>query len=285
MNNIKIKNINIGDNFPTAIIAEIGINHNGNVETAKKLIDIAVISGCQFVKFQKRTIDLVYSKEELEIPRESQFGTTNGDLKRGLEFSYSEYKEIDEHCKHKKIIWFASPWDKKSVDFLELFDVPCYKIPSALLTDNDLILHIKSKNKPILLSTGMSTSDQIDHAVNILGDNIILFHCTSTYPTESKELNLSLISKYKQKYNFPIGYSGHEKGIMPSTMAVLLGANIVERHITLDRTSPGTDHAASLEPEGLCRLCRDIKQIPEIVGDGNKIVYSSEIPIMNKLRK
>ena len=177
---VKIADKLIGDNYPCFVIAEIGINHNGSVELAKKMIDIAVTTGCDAVKFQKRTVDVVYSKEELAKERKSVFGNTNGDLKRGLEFDYEQYKEIDEYCKAKKIMWFASCWDEQSVDFMDQFDIPCYKIASACLTDDNLLKYTKSKGKPILISTGMSTMEQIEHAVDILGeDNLIIYHCTS----------------------------------------------------------------------------------------------------------
>ena len=282
---IKIGNRLVGRGEPCFIIAEIGINHNGCVDLAKRLIDIAVFAGCDAVKFQKRTVDVVYTKEELAQPRPSVFGETNGDLKRGLEFNYEQYKEIDEHCKEKNIMWFASCWDEASVDFIEQFDTPCYKIASASLTDDNLLKHTKATGKPILLSTGMSTQEEIDHAIEILGDNIILYHCTSTYPTDNSEANLSVILNYVNKYDFPIGYSGHERGLTPSVIAAAYGACSVERHITTDRTLWGSDHAASLEPEGLYRLVRDIRHIPILVGDGIKHVYDSEKPIIKKLRR
>ncbi len=283
---VKIADKLIGDNYPCFVIAEIGINHNGSVELAKKMIDIAVTTGCDAVKFQKRTVDVVYSKEELAKERKSVFGNTNGDLKRGLEFDYEQYKEIDEYCKAKKIMWFASCWDEQSVDFMEQFDIPCYKIASACLTDDNLLKYTKSKGRPILISTGMSTMEQIEHAVDILGeDNLIIYHCTSTYPSDSFEMNLKVIPEFKKRFNCPIGYSGHERGISPSVIAVVLGANSVERHITTDRTNWGSDQAASLETSGLYHMVRDIRQVPEILGDGIKVVYPREIPIIEKLRR
>ena len=202
---VKIKNITVGDNRPCFIIAEIGINHNGNIETAKKLINVAHFCGCNAVKFQKRTIEKVYTKEELNMPRQSVFGATNGDLKRGLEFGYEEYKEIEKHCKNLQMLWFASCWDTESVDFMEQFDVCAHKISSACLTDVELLKKVKETNKPILLSTGMSTIEEIDKAVEILGkDNLIIYHCTSTYPTENKEINLNVIPKLKERYNWSI---------------------------------------------------------------------------------
>ena len=283
---VKIGNKPVGDGCPCFIIAEIGINHNGSVELAKKMIDIAVTTGCDAVKFQKRTVDIVYTKEELAKERHSVFGNTNGDLKRGLEFGEKEYKEIDKYCKEKGIIWFASCWDEASVDFIDKFNPPCYKIASASLTDDELLKYTRAKGKPVLLSTGMSTMDEIRHAVDILGeDNLIIFHCTSTYPTDSEEANLRVIETLKQEFNCPIGYSGHERGITPSIVAVALGACAVERHITVDRTNWGSDQAASLETAGLYHMVRDIRQLPSLMGDGKKVVYESEKPIIKKLRR
>lgn len=283
---VKIADKIIGDAQPCFIIAEIGINHNGSVELAKKLIDIAAMAGCDAVKFQKRTVNVVYSKEELAKERESIFGTTNGDLKRGLEFSLNQYNQINDYCKKKGIMWFASCWDEGSVDFIEQFDPPCYKISSASLTDDNLLRHTKATGKPILLSTGMSTMDEIQHAVDILGeDNLIMYHCTSTYPTDASEINLKVIDTFKKKFSCPIGFSGHERGIMPSILSVAQGACSVERHITTDRTLWGSDHAASLEPDGLYRLVRDIRQVPITLGDGFKRVYKTELPIIDKLRR
>jgi len=260
MKNIKIRERFVGDGEPTFIIAEIGINHNGDVEIAKKLIDVALAAGCDAVKFQKRTIEVVYSKEELAKPRENPFGDTNEDLKRGLEFNCDEYREIDSYAKNKGILWFASCWDERSIDFIDTFDPPCYKIASAFLTDDSLLRKTRAKGKPIILSTGMSTIDQIRHAVDILGqDDLVILHCTSTYPTELTELNLNVIAKLKQEFDCPIGYSGHESGVSPSVVAVALGATVIERHITLKRSMWGSDHAASIEPQGLHRLVRDIR--------------------------
>lgn len=283
---VKIADKIVGDGYPCFIIAEIGINHNGSVDLAKQMIDIAVTTGCDAVKFQKRTIDVVYTKEELAKERKSVFGDTNGDLKRGLEFGIAEYKEIDEYCKKKGILWFASCWDEQSVDFMEQFDVPCYKIASASLTDDNLLKHTRKTGKPILLSTGMSTMEEIEHAVRVLGDdNLIIYHCTSTYPSNANETNLRAIEAFKSKFNCPIGYSGHERGVTPSVLAVALGATSVERHITVDRTNWGSDQAASLEMAGLYHMVRDIRQVPLLLGDGVKVVYPREIPIIEKLRR
>lgn len=281
-----IGNKKISDSSPCFIIAEIGINHNGFVDLAKKMIDEAVMAGCDAVKFQKRTVTKVYSPQELDVYRPNYYGSTNRDLKNGLELSYEDYQEIDKYCKSKKIMWFASCWDIDSVDFIEQFDVPCHKIASALLTDDELLLHIKKTGKPILLSTGMSTMDEIRHAVKLLGeDNLVLFHCTSTYPTDHNEINLKVIETFKKEFSCPIGYSGHERGLLPSILSVELGAASVERHITVDRTLWGSDQAASLEPEGLRRMVRDIREVKKVLGDGIKVVYDSEIPVKNKLRK
>ncbi len=283
---VKIADSYIGKNYPCFIIAEIGINHNGSVTMAKNLIDIAVTTGCNAVKFQKRTVDVVYSQEELARERNSIFGKTNGDLKRGLEFGYEEYKEIDEYCKERNIIWFASCWDEASVDFIEQFNPPCYKIASASLTDDNLLKHTRAKGKPILLSTGMSTMDEIRHAVDVLGRNdLVIYHCTSTYPSNSNEINLSVIRALEEEFDCPIGYSGHERGIMPSVLAVAMGAVSIERHITTDRTNWGSDHAASLEIAGLSHMVRDIRQVPSLIGDGVKTVYNRELPIIEKLRR
>ena len=281
-----IGNKTVSDESPCFIIAEIGINHNGSVDLAKKMIDEAVMAGCDAVKFQKRTVTKVYTPEELDTYRPNYYGSTNRDLKLGLELSYEDYCKIDDYCKTKKIMWFASCWDIDSVDFIEQFDVPCHKVASALLTDDEFLYKVKSTGKPILLSTGMSTMEEIRHAVNLLGeDNLILYQCTSTYPSEHNEINLRVIEEFRKEFSCPIGYSGHEKGLLPSSLAVQLGANSVERHITIDRTLWGSDQAASLEPEGLRRMVRDIREVKTILGNGQKIVYQSEIPVKNKLRK
>lgn len=281
-----VGNKKISDNAPCFIIAEIGINHNGSVDLAKKMIDEAVMAGCDAVKFQKRTVTKVYTPEELDIYRPNYYGSTNRDLKNGLELTFEDYQEIDSYCKTKKIMWFASCWDLDSVDFIEQFDVPCHKVASALLTDDEMLLRLKKTGKPILLSTGMSTMEEIRHAVKILGeDNLVLFHCTSTYPTDHNQINLRVIETLKKEFSCPVGYSGHERGLLPSILSVQLGASSVERHITVDRTLWGSDQAASLEPEGLRRMVRDIREVKKVLGDGKKVVYDSEIPVKNKLRK
>jgi N-acetylneuraminate synthase len=276
----------VGPGKPCYVIAEIGINHNGDIDLAKKLINVASGAGCDAVKFQKRTIDVVYSPEELAKPRESPFGMTNGDLKRGLEFEIEEYREIDRYCREVKIDWFASCWDEASVDFVAQFPVPCFKVASASLTDDNLLRHTRKVGKPILLSTGMSTIKEIDHAVEVLGkQNLIILHACSTYPAYYEELNLHVIDVLRDRYGVPVGYSGHETGLPSSVAAAVLGACMIERHVTLDRSMWGSDHAASLEPNGITRLVRDIRLIEKSMGDGVKRVLEREQPIIKKLRR
>jgi N-acetylneuraminate synthase len=276
----------VGPGLPVFVVAEIGINHNGDVELAKKLIAAAAASGADAVKFQKRTVDVVYSDDELARPRESPYGTTNGDLKRGLEFEEDDYAKIDAFCRSLGIPWFASGWDEESVDFLEAWDPPCFKIASASLTDDDLLRHTASKGRPVILSTGMSTLEQIDQAVSLLdAEQLVVAHTTSTYPSSVAELNLRVIPELAARYGVPIGYSGHEVGLATTLAAVVLGACTVERHITLDRAMWGTDQAASVEPHGIARLVKDIRNIEAALGDGVKRVYESERPVMEKLRR
>ncbi len=283
---VKIGDKLVGHEHPIFVTAEIGINHNGDMDICKKMIDMAVENGCDAVKFQKRTVSKVYSKEELAKPRESPFGNTNGDLKRGLEFGEKEYKEIDKYCKEKGIMWFASAWDVDSVDFLEKFDMPCHKIASAMLTHKKLLMKLKATGKPIILSTGMSTLEQVKKAVNILGEeNLIIMHCTSTYPTAEHEHDLNVIKEFRKHFNCLIGYSGHEPGVWPTILSATLGACILERHITLDRAMYGSDQAASLEKKGIAIICEIAKLTPKYLGDNKKKVYESEKPIIKKLRK
>lgn len=283
---VKLGEKNIGDGFPCYVVAEVGINHNGSIDIAKKLIDAAADVGCDAVKFQKRTVEVVYTPEELAIPRESHFGSTNGDLKRGLEFGLSEYKEIDKYCRQKNIDWFVSCWDEESVDFMQQFEPPCYKIASACITNDNLLRHHRRTGKPLILSTGMSDINIIDHAVSVLGtDNLIIMHCTSTYPSKPEELNLRGIETLRAKYDVPIGYSGHEVGLYTSFAAVVLGACVVERHITLDRSMWGSDQSASVEPQGFKMLINNIRNWKIAEGDGQIRIYDSEIPVMRKLRK
>lgn len=283
---VKIGKKNVGDKQPCYIVAEIGINHNGDIELAKRLISVAVAAGCDAVKFQKRSIDVVYTAAELAKPRESPFGTTNGDLKRALEFGLREYRELDAFCKSVNMPWFASCWDEQSVDFINQFDVPCYKIASASLTDDNLLRHTRATGKAIILSTGMSTIDEIDHAVEVLGKkDLILLHACSTYPAYYEELNLNVIPALRERYGVPVGYSGHETGIPSTVAAAVMGACCVERHITTDRAMWGSDQAASLEPNGIGRVVRDIRLIEQSMGDGVKRVFEREYPIIQKLRR
>ncbi|WP_210395754.1 N-acetylneuraminate synthase family protein [Motiliproteus sediminis] len=272
------------------IVAEIGINHNGDIDIAKQLIDLAKSAGCDAVKFQKRTVDVVYTAQELSKERESPFGTTNGDLKRALEFGYEEYAEIDRYCSDQGIDWFASPWDEQSVDFLSQFNTPYLKLASASVTDKALLQHCCQAGKPLLISTGMCDLPMIDRIVNTIdaagGEIAMLYHCTSTYPSEMNELNLLGIRTLKEAFpQIPIGYSGHEAGVAPSVLSVALGAQSVERHITLRRTMWGSDHAASLEPQGLRRLVRDIRDFEVAKGDGTIRFLEQEKPIADKLRR
>ena len=286
MSIVKIGNKQLGQGQPCYVIAEIGINHNGDIDLAKRLISVAVAAGCDAVKFQKRTVEVVYTQKELSQPRPNPFGDTNGDLKRGLEFGHEDFAEINAFCKQVKIDWFVSPWDEASVDFAEQFNPPVYKIASASLTDDNLLRHVRQTGKPIIASTGMSTYDEIDHAVDVLGkDNLVLMHTTSTYPAKYEQLNLRAIPTMIERYGIPVGYSGHETGIPTSVAASVLGACCVERHITMDRAMWGSDQAASLEPNGISRLVRDIRLCEQSMGDGVKRVYEEEIPVMKKLRR
>lgn len=273
--------------MPVQIVAELGINHNGSVEIAKKMIDVAYSAGCDYVKLQKRTVDAVYTKEELDKPRESPWGTTTRDQKKGLEFGFNQLEEIDAYCKGK-IPWFASPWDTKSVFDLTRFDIPFIKIPSALITNWPLIrLILEKHDKPLIISTGMSTSKMIDEAVNLIGDRLYcLMHCTSTYPTVTEELNLNYILALREKYEpLIVGFSNHHPGIPFMVAAVALGAEMIECHLSLDRSSYGSDQAASIESGGLRRVVRYIRAIEKAMGDGVKRIYESEKPIIEKLRR
>jgi N-acetylneuraminate synthase len=277
----------VGEGHPTYVIAEIGLNHNGDVKIAKQLIDAAALAGCDAVKFQKRTPELCVPPEQRNIERETPWGVmTYMDYRYRVEFGEDQYAAIDRYCKDKGIAWFASCWDEPSVDFIERFNPPCYKMASASLTDDALLKHTVATGKPMLLSTGMSTMEEIEHAVSLFDPNkLIILHATSTYPCKPEELNLSLIPKLKEKFDAPIGYSGHEVGLQTTLAAVTLGACLVERHITLDRAMWGSDQAASVEPAGFHRLVRDIRVIEQAMGDGIKRVYDSELPIRKKLRR
>ena len=277
----------IGEGEPVYIIAEIGINHNGDIEIAKQLMDVAAETGCDAVKFQKRTPEICVPEEQKSIPRETPWGTmTYFDYKKRIEFEQKEFEQIDAYAKKIGIDWFASPWDVPSVDFLESFNAPCQKIASACLTDSELLTAINRTKTTTILSTGMSSMQEIDKAVSLLsGVPLAIAQATSTYPAEASELNLRAIQTFAQKYKVPVGYSGHERGLQVTIAAVALGATFIERHITLDRSMWGTDHSASLEPEGLKKLVRDIRIIELALGDGKKKVYDSEIPIRAKLRR
>ncbi len=286
MSTVKVGNKLLGAGQPCYVIAEIGINHNGDIDLAKRLISVAVAAGCDAVKFQKRTVEIVYTEKELATPRPNPWGDTNGDLKRGLEFGQEEYDEIANFCRSVKIDWFVSPWDEISVDFMEQYDTPVYKVASASLTDDNLLRHIRKTGKPVIASTGMSTYAEIDHAVEVLGkENLILMHTTSTYPAKYEQLNLRAIPTMIERYGVPVGYSGHETGIPTTVAAAVLGACMVERHITMDRAMWGSDQSASLEPNGISRLVRDIRLCEQSMGDGVKRVYEEEVPVMKKLRR
>ena len=270
------------------ITAEIGINHNGDVEIAKKLIDVAKQCGCDAVKFQKRTVEKVYSKEVLDTPRESPWGTTTKEQKLGLEFNKTEYDIIDSYCKERKIDWYASAWDKDSQLFLRQYNLKYNKIASAMLTNIELAEIIADERKKTFISTGMSTIDQIKQIVEIFRKKncpFELMHSNSSYPMKFEEANLKCITTLKKEFGCDVGYSGHENGsYIVCIPAVMLGATSIERHITLDRSMYGSDQSASLEKAGLERLVRDIRKIDSILGDGIKRVWDSEKPVMKKLR-
>ena len=317
---VKIGNKKVGDGYPCFVIAEIGINHNGSVEIAKKLIDVAVEAGCDAVKFQKRTVQRVYTPEQLAQSRKVDISivrngmermdiedvrycvfpeenynrlkkdptnTTNGDLKFALEFNLKEFDLIDIYCKKMGIMWFASSWDGLSAHFVNGFNVPCHKIASACLTHLNLLQRVRSNGKPVILSTGGSSIEQIERAVEVLGEeDLIILHCVASYPCKDEEINLITIKTLQQKFpGIPIGYSGHELGITPSLMAVAFGASVVERHITMNREMPGSDHKASLEPEEIKTLVSEIRRMETVRGDGIKRVYNSEVEVMKKLRR
>lgn len=286
-NKVSVGKKAIGAGEPVYIIAEIGINHNGDIEIAKQLMDVAVETGCDAVKFQKRTPEICVPEEQKSIPRETPWGSmTYFEYKKRIEFEQKEFEQIDAYAKKIGIDWFASPWDVPSVNFLEGFNVPCQKIASACLTDSELLTAINKTNTTTILSTGMSSMQEIDKAVSLLNDvPLAIAQATSTYPAEPSELNLRAIQTFSEKYKVPVGYSGHERGLQVTIAAVALGATFIERHITLDRSMWGTDHSASLEPDGLKKLVRDIRIVELALGDGKKKVYDSEIPIRAKLRR
>jgi N-acetylneuraminate synthase len=285
---MKLGNRMVGDRHPAYIIAEIGINHNGELEIAKQMIDAAVHAGADAVKFQKRTPEVATPPEQQKQMRETPWGyITYLDYRYKVEFNEEQYREIDRHCREKGISWLVSVWDEPSVEFMEKFDTPAYKIPSASLTDHSLIRCARSTGKPLILSSGMSTMDQIRKGVAIAGEeNLVLMHCTSTYPCEPDELNLKMVETLRSEFPaLPIGYSGHEVGLVPSAVAVALGACMVERHLTLDRAMWGSDQAASVEPGGFERLVKYIRVTEASLGDGVKRVYESEKSSLKKLRR
>ena len=269
------------------IIAEIGINHNGDIELAKELINMAVECGCDAVKFQKRDIESVYSKEVLDSHRESPWGNTQRDQKQGLEFSIEEYKEIDNYCSKKGIDWFASSWDVKSQKLMRQFNFKYNKVASAMATNIDFLEEVASEKRPTFLSTGMTDIESIDKAVKIFEKHnceVMLFHTVSTYPAEEKDLNLKCINTLKERFSLPIGYSGHESSVSPSIVAASLGAGVVERHITLDRAMYGSDQSASLEKRGLEEMTSILRKIPILLGSGEKVILEKENDVAKKLR-
>ena len=284
---VKIGNTWVGERHPTYVVAEIGINHNGDMEVAKKMIEAAHHSGVDAVKFQKRTPELCVPPDQRGQMRETPWGyITYLDYRYKVEFGAAEYTEIDRYCQELGIPWFASVWDEPSVDFMEAFNPICYKVPSASLTDHPLLRRLCETGRPIILSTGMSSMDEIRAAVKVLDNkNLIITHATSTYPCDPEELNLKMIPNLEREFTCPIGYSGHEVGLITSVVAVSLGACMVERHITLDRAMWGSDQAASVEPGGFERLVKYIRVTEQSLGDGIKQVYSSEMSSRKKLRR
>jgi len=285
---IKIGNKWVGEGYPVFVIAEIGINHNGSVDTAKRMIDGAVLAGADAVKFQKRTPEKCVPRDQWTIERDTPWGRmTYLEYRHRMEFGAEEYLAIDRHCKDRGIDWFVSCWDEESVDFIESFSPPCYKAASASLTDLPLLKKMKGTGRPLILSTGMSTTEEIAAAIDAVGrDNLLVAHSTSSYPCPPEHLNLNMIRTLKAGYpECPIGYSGHEVGLAPTWAAVTLGATFVERHITLDRAMWGSDQAASVEVAGLLRMVANIRDIERSLGDGVKRIYEGEISARNKLRR
>ncbi len=284
---VKIGGRWVGEGYPAYIVAEVGINHNGEVEIAKQLMDAARHAGVDAVKFQKRTPELATPPEQRNVMRETPWGyITYLEYRYKMEFGLEQYKEIDAYARKIGIDWFVSVWDEPSVDFMEAFDPITYKVPSAALTDHGLLKKLASTGRPIIMSTGMSTIDQIKESVKLLDmDKLVICHTTSAYPCAPEELNLRMVETLRKQYACPIGYSGHEVGLVPSAVAVALGACMVERHITLDRSMWGSDQAASVEPGGFERLVKYVRVTEVSLGDGVKKVYDSEIPSMKKLRR
>jgi len=288
MGKIKIGSKYIGDGERVFIIAEIGINHNGSYALTKELIKGAKFAGCDAVKFQKRTPELCVPKDQWDIERETPWGRMSYiDYRHKVELNFEDYCRIDEYCKKENIVWFASCWDEESVDFIDQFDVPLFKAASASLTDINLLNKKRETGKPLMISTGMSTIEEINSTVKIIGTkDLLIAHSTSAYPCKLEELNLKVIRTLKQIYpEVPIGYSGHETGLSPSWAAVAIGAVFLERHITLDRAMWGTDQAASVEIGGFKRLVENIRDVEKALGDGVKRVYESEMSSRKKLRR
>ena len=284
---VKIGNKWVGDSHPTYVIGEVGINHNGDIEIAKSLMNAAKKAGVDAVKFQKRTPEICVPLEQQSQMRETPWGYISYlEYRYKTEFDRDAYQEIDRHAKELGIDWFASSWDIPSLEFIQQFDPPTHKIPSALLTDKELLRAHREMGKPLILSTGMSTIEEINEAIEVLGeDNLVLCHTTSSYPCPPEELNLRMIQTLKERFSCPIGYSGHEVGLVPSAIAVALGACMVERHITLDRAMWGSDQSASVEPQGLVSLVKYIRVTEKSLGDGIKHVYDSEQSSLRKLRR
>jgi sialic acid synthase SpsE len=284
---VRIGDALVGPGRPVYVIAEVGINHNGDVDFPRRLVDVAADAGCQAVKFQKRTPEICVPEQQKNQPRSTPWGVmTYLEYKRRVELGREEYQKIATHCAERGVAWFASPWDVPSVEFLDRLDVPCHKVASASVTDLELLRAVAASGRPVLLSTGMSTIEEIDAAVTTLGtERLVLMHATSTYPLPPEEVNLRMIETLRERYGVPVGYSGHERGLQVSLAAVALGAVAVERHITLDRTMWGSDHAASLEPTGLQHLVRDIRILEQAMGDGVKRVFPGEVGPRQRLRR
>jgi N-acetylneuraminate synthase len=285
---VRLGDRTVGDGHPTYIIAEVGINHNGDLDVARSIIDAAVHAGADAVKFQKRTPEVSTPPEQQKQMRETPWGYISYlEYRHKVEFGVEEYHRIDEYCRSKGVRWLVSVWDEPAVEFMEQFDTPAYKVPSASLTDVALLKRVRQTGKPMIVSTGMSTMNQIHGAVSAVGtENLLIMHCTSTYPCEPEELNLRMVETLRKEFSTtPIGYSGHEVGLVPSAVAVALGACMVERHVTLDRAMWGSDQAASVEPGGFERLVKYIRVTEASLGDGIKRVYESEKPSMSRLRR
>jgi N-acetylneuraminate synthase len=285
---VRIGNKLVGDGHPVYVIAELGINHNGSVDVAKRMIDGALLAGADAVKFQKRTPELCVPKDQWHLERDTPWGRmTYIDYRHKIEFGEREYVQIDAYCRERGIQWFASCWDEPSVDFMEQFDPPCYKAASASLTDHTLLRTMKATGRPLLISTGMSTMEEIEAAVTAIGrDNLCIAHSTSSYPCPVEAINLNMIATLRTRFDdTPIGYSGHEVGLSPTWAAVAMGACFVERHLTLDRAMWGTDQAASVEVGGFMRLVTNIRDVQRALGDGVKRVHESELPSRAKLRR